>query len=412
MMPLPAQRPAQLPRGAVCQEGREPQWLPFCRQSGRWLQLCSASLSPIVRCAAHQADVESRLTAEFHQGSALAELDLRPAAQARAARKACAAAAAQLQPSPAPKANEVPAGVGSEHRRVADADEPGVRAGAPAITSAALVTSAEANSATAVHAVHGISPPSLAPDNPAAAAPAIGAALVSQPPPPPCCQARPGDSEIPPISPFAAPGPQRDLPAPAAAPPPAAALAAAALLPATQSAPSLTPAPPLALSDPAPRRPAVLRLRCILRDPATGSLLASALGHVDDTNVPLRRPRGAASSSAQGSPAASSGGDRAAASAAAASAGASAGATAGSAEEPHGSLLLIEEAVLGYGAFGLVTLVSGELGSLPSPSPPRRSHSPSHRTPPLPDSRTRACKALFEPRLGPCFADPRLPAMH
>ncbi|KXZ41749.1 hypothetical protein GPECTOR_296g799 [Gonium pectorale] len=82
-----------------------------------------------------------------------------------------------------------------------------------------------------------------------------------------------------------------------------------------------------------PRRPVTLRLRCLVRDPLTSSLLATARGHVDDPQLPIRRPAGAA-----------------AAAAAAAGGGVGGGAP--------GSLLLVEEAVLGRGAFGFVTLVS------------------------------------------------------
>ncbi|EFJ49629.1 hypothetical protein VOLCADRAFT_104207 [Volvox carteri f. nagariensis] len=79
------------------------------------------------------------------------------------------------------------------------------------------------------------------------------------------------------------------------------------------------------------RRPATLRLRCIVRDPVTGSMLATARGHVDDASLPLCRPRARHM--------------------------AAAAAGEGTCAQP-GHLLFVEEAVLGRGAFGFVTLVT------------------------------------------------------
>ncbi|KAG2443865.1 hypothetical protein HXX76_002208 [Chlamydomonas incerta] len=101
------------------------------------------------------------------------------------------------------------------------------------------------------------------------------------------------------------------------------------------------------------RRPATLRLRCIVRDPLTASMLATATGHVDDPAVPLRRTRGAG---AAASPPRSATGS---------SSGSAAAPPPHAAAEPPGSLLLIEEAVLGRGAFGFVTLVSDAVTDQP-----------------------------------------------
>ncbi|GLI62023.1 hypothetical protein VaNZ11_004600 [Volvox africanus] len=76
------------------------------------------------------------------------------------------------------------------------------------------------------------------------------------------------------------------------------------------------------------RRPATLRLRCIVRDPLTSCMLATAWGHVDDPELPLSRPRGRPIPGGIGG-----------------------------CEQP-GHLLFVEEQVLGRGAFGFVTLVT------------------------------------------------------
>ncbi|GLC36894.1 hypothetical protein PLESTB_000181200 [Pleodorina starrii] len=96
------------------------------------------------------------------------------------------------------------------------------------------------------------------------------------------------------------------------------------------------PAGPLVLRLPQ-RRPATLRLRCIVRDPLTSSMLATARGHVDDPAITLRRPRGRLRPQPG-----RTGGE----------------ASAGAPYEEPGHLLFIEEAVLGRGAFGFVTLVT------------------------------------------------------
>ncbi|KAG2495098.1 hypothetical protein HYH03_006709 [Edaphochlamys debaryana] len=120
----------------------------------------------------------------------------------------------------------------------------------------------------------------------------------------------------------------------------------------------LAPTPSLARMPPPPpsgwslaRRPAVLRLRCIVRDPCTSSMLATATGHVDDPSLPLRRTRGGplVAPPPQPPPAAGAGGSDPATSPR------GDGLGSGPAAMP-GSLLLIEEQVLGRGAFGFVTL--------------------------------------------------------